>query len=241
MFSSSLNLSYYFFCAVAGCVFKNKCSFWELFDKLQITDVSDPDISLKNFHHLYQTAEGIRKARLPEWMQLVGLIHDLGKIVYLKGCDEDGTSEKEQWGLVGDTFITGCKIPNTIIFSEFNILNEDYLKYDKIGEYYEKCGLNNVICSFGHDEYLYRLLKFNKVKLPDEAYYIIRFHSLYLWHDKNEYVHFENEQDKKMKKWVHIFNRYDLYTKTDEEIDFVELKKYYSKLVNKFFPEEIFW
>lgn len=223
------------------CIFENKGSFWEIFDKLQIVDNSDPDTSLKNYHHLFQTAEGIRKANLPDWMQLVGLIHDLGKIIYLKGCDKDGTSEKEQWGIVGDTFITGCKIPDSIIFPSFNILNQDHLLNDKYGEYSHRCGLNNVLCSFGHDEYLYRLLKFNKIKLPDEAYYMIRFHSLYLWHDKNEYIYFENEQDKKMKTWVRIFNRYDLYTKSDEELNISTLKEYYSNIVDKYFPKEIFW
>ena len=31
---------------------------------------------------------------------MTGLIHDLGKILYLKGCDKDGTTVKEQWGIV---------------------------------------------------------------------------------------------------------------------------------------------
>ena len=65
------------------CQFKNKSSFWELFDKVQIRDISDPDISLPNYQHLFQTAEGIRRDGHPEWMQVVGLIHDLGKVIYL--------------------------------------------------------------------------------------------------------------------------------------------------------------
>jgi inositol oxygenase len=31
------------------------------------------------------------------------LIHDLGKLMYLHGSDEDGTSAGAQWGMVGDT------------------------------------------------------------------------------------------------------------------------------------------
>ena len=88
-------------------------------------DISDPDISLPNYHHGIQTAEGIRADGHPEWLQLVGLIHDFGKILYLKGCDNDGTSESTQWGIVGDTFIVGCKIPNTIVYPEYNKLNQD--------------------------------------------------------------------------------------------------------------------
>ena len=86
------------------CTFERKDSFWNLFDRLNIIDNSDPDINLSNHHHLFQTAEGIRKAGHPKWMQLVGLIHDLGKIMYLFGDEKDGTSEKEQWALVGDIY-----------------------------------------------------------------------------------------------------------------------------------------
>ena len=40
--------------------------------------------------HMLQTAEGIRKLGHPEWMQLVGLIHDMGKIMFLWGDDSIG-------------------------------------------------------------------------------------------------------------------------------------------------------
>ena len=221
------------------CVFNKINKFWDIFEKMSLKDLSDPDLDCENYYHLYQTAEAIRKDGHPEWMQLVGLIHDMGKILYLKGCAEDGTSEDTQWGIVGDTFIVGCKIPDTIVFPEFNKYNKD--KYDKLGIYKDKCGLNNVYCSFGHDEYLYRLLKFNKIDLPIEAYYMIRFHSLYLWHDKNEYNHLENYIDKKMKPLVKLFNKYDLYTKDNNNQNIKELKNYYRKLVKKFIPEYIYW
>lgn len=46
--------------------------------------------SLPNLVHMLQTAEGIRKLGHPEWMQLVGLIHDMGKIMFLWGDDSIG-------------------------------------------------------------------------------------------------------------------------------------------------------
>tara|TARA_B100002019_G_C21122746_1_gene524247 strand:+ start:43 stop:846 length:804 start_codon:yes stop_codon:yes gene_type:complete len=231
------------------CQFTNKNYFWELFDMVQIKDVSDPDISLPNNYHLFQTAEGIRKANLPEWMQVVGLIHDLGKVLYKKNknlqeAKIDGISEDTQWGLVGDTFILGHRIPNTAIFPEYNDLNQDHLKYkdSKYGSYQPNIGLNNVICSFGHDEYLYQMLKYNGIPLPEEGYYMIRFHSLYLWHKENEYGHLEDEKDREMKSWVQKFNQFDLYTKDDNgKMEIEELKHYYDKLIHKYFPEEIFW
>lgn len=52
-------------------------------------DSSDPDVSLPNMVHMFQTAEGIRKAGHPDWFQLVGLIHDMGKIMFLWGDGEN--------------------------------------------------------------------------------------------------------------------------------------------------------
>ena len=46
-------------------------------------DSSDPDVSLPNFVHMLQTAEGIRKAGHSDWFQVIGLIHDMGKIMFL--------------------------------------------------------------------------------------------------------------------------------------------------------------
>ena len=48
---------------------------------------------------------------------------------------------------------------------------------------------DRVKCSWGHDEYLYQILKHNKINLPEEAFYIIRYHSLYAHHKENSYNH----------------------------------------------------
>ncbi len=53
----------------------------EAYDKLETyVDSSDPDVGLPNNVHNLQTAEGMRADGLPDWMQLVGLIHDM--VVY---------------------------------------------------------------------------------------------------------------------------------------------------------------
>ena len=67
---------------------------------IEIFLISDLNIDLENYYHFYQTAEGIRKDGHPEWFQLVGLIHDMGKILYKKGCREDGTSLDTMWELL---------------------------------------------------------------------------------------------------------------------------------------------
>ena len=38
------------------------------------------------------------------------------------------TGKNKQWAMVGDTFIVGCKIPDTILFPEFNKNNQDIFK-----------------------------------------------------------------------------------------------------------------
>ena len=214
---------------------------WNILEKLNsFTDISDPDCSFPNTLHALQTAEMMRKDDLPDWLQLVGLIHDMGKVMYVKGDNETGTGLEKQWAIVGDTFIIGCKIPDKIVFPEFNQLNKDSNKptmNTELGIYKENCGLDNVICSWGHDEYLYRLLihEKNQNTLPEEALYIIRFHSLYSYHTYGEYQQFVSQRDKDMFKWLKLFNKYDLYSKNDIKIDPEQCKQYYINLIKKYF------
>lgn len=51
-----------------------------------LIDESDPDITLPNIVHAFQTAERARE-EFPEhdWLHLTGLIHDLGKVMAFYG------------------------------------------------------------------------------------------------------------------------------------------------------------
>lgn len=229
---------------------KEKINVWDAIKKLEtFVDLSDPDMTLPNIYHLFQTAEGLRKDSKPEWMQVIGLIHDLGKILYTWGSDETGTTMTTQWAIVGDTFITGCELPSTLVYSEFNSLNPDMQDpklSTKYGVYIPNIGLSNCRCSWGHDEYLYRVLKDNKVNLPDEALYIVRFHSLYAFHDKREYSHLWDEYDRKMHNLVKTFSSYDLYTKADISKEsmgeyYDSLKPYYEELISKYIGEFLYF
>ncbi len=220
------------------CNLEIQLEFWDALEKTnEFIDLSDPDINLPNIQHMYQVAEKLRHGGAPDWLQVTGLIHDLGKIIYLKGCDEDGTSIKEQWSVVGDTFVVGCKLSKKCILPELNKLNPD--KYSKMGIYERHCGMNNLTISFGHDEYLYQILKKNKTTLPKEALYIIRFHSLYPWHTGGDYTRFENKEDEEMKVWVKYFQKFDLYTKenTVYKID----RDYWDLLLDKFGLSELWF
>ena len=87
---------------------------WQAMEMLNtLVDESDPDVScstlfgfkrtpplmgpqtnLSQIEHLLQTAEAIRRDGKPEWMQVTGLVHDLGKLLFL--FDSEG-----QWDVVG--------------------------------------------------------------------------------------------------------------------------------------------
>jgi inositol oxygenase len=223
--------------------FDSKMNIHDIFSEInKFIDISDPDITLSNYHHAIQTAEGIRADGYPEWFQVVGLIHDIGKVMFKKGCDEDGTSINTQWGIVGDTFIVGCALPMSLVYSEFNNLNPDMnnsIYNSKYGIYKPGCGLDNVKCSWGHDEYLYQILKHNNINLPNEAFYIIRYHSLYAHHKENSYSHLMDDYDKKMIGWLKLFNKYDLYTKKDVDIITPKIETYYKNILDKYFVKEL--
>ncbi|WEW56396.1 myo-inositol oxygenase [Emydomyces testavorans] len=210
-------------------------SVWDAILKLDtLIDESDPDTSLSQIHHLFQSAEAIRRDGKPRWMQLVGLIHDLGKLLFFFGANG-------QWDVVGDTFPVGCAFDEAIIYPGTFVNNPDYeheVYSTKYGIYTPNCGLDNVMLSWGHDEYLYNVVK-SQSKLPEEGLAMIRYHSFYPWHSAGAYRHLMNERDYKMLEAVQAFNPYDLYSKSDEVPNVDELKPYYLDLINEFFPQEI--
>lgn len=207
---------------------------WEALEYLNtLVDDSDPDTDLSQLDHLLQTAEQIRHDGHPRWFILAGLIHDLGKILCLYG--------EPQWAVVGDTFPVGCAWSDKIVFHEFFTENPDHQQpqfQQKLGVYEAGCGLDKVQMSWGHDEYLYHVVK---DYLPQEALYMIRYHSFYPAHRDGEYDYLMNDQDREMFKWVQAFNPYDLYTKSQKKPDLAELKPFYDDLINEYFPKPLRW
>jgi inositol oxygenase len=214
---------------------------WEAMDMLNsFVDASDPDFSEAQSHHAYLTAEDLRE-RFPEhdWLHLCGLLHDMGKILSLPLF-----GSLPQWAVVGDTFPVGCAHSDKIVLYDYFTLNEDTRdpRYNTPnGRYAEHCGLNQLLMSWGHDEYLYEVLLKNKSTLPREALMIIRFHSFYAWHKYGEYKHLmNNHEDEEILKWVKRFNESDLYSKSHKlpSNEYIEttLRPYYQKLIEKYFP-----
>jgi len=208
---------------------KKEMPIWNAFDFLnELVDDSDPDIDLDQMQHLLQTSEAIRNDGHPDWMVLVGLIHDMGKVLCLFG--------EPQWAVVGDTFPVGCAYSDKIVYPEFFKDNPDFNNktyQSKLGVYTENCGLDNVHMSWGHDEYVYHMMK---DYIPEPGLYMLRYHSFYSQHRENAYTHLMNEKDLDMFKWVKLFNPYDLYSKNPNQKSWEELKPYYQELVAKYLP-----
>jgi len=205
---------------------------WDAFQFLnELVDDSDPDTDLDQFQHLLQTSEAIRRDGHPDWMVLTGLMHDMGKVLCLFG--------EPQWAVVGDTFPVGCAYSDKIVYPEFFSANPDYTddRYKtRLGVYEEGCGLRNVHMSWGHDEYVYQMMK---DYLPESGLYMLRYHSFYAWHREGQYDHLMDDHDREMLKWVNLFNPYDLYSKNPHPPVWSELKPYYEDLIAKYLPKTL--
>ena len=199
-------------------------------------DPSDPDVDEPNSVHAYQTAERIRR-KYPQdkEYQIVGLIHDLGKVLF--------TFNEPDYAVVGDTFVVGAQLPPSMVFYDHTKDHPDRTNH-VYGIYDEKCGLDNLYLSFGHDEYLYQVLKQNSDKhfISEKYWNIIRYHSFYPWHNKGEYFYFMDDSDYDKLMAVQDFNEFDLYSKEDTDLVVTdEIKNYYNELLNEYFRGELQW
>ncbi len=213
---------------------RRRTGMWEVLELLdRLVDDSDPDTEQSQIAHALQSAEAARREGQPPWFLLTALIHDAGKILCLWG--------EPQWAVVGDTFPVGCAFSDRIVFPELFANNPDMLdpRYQTpCGIYEEGGGLSQIHMSWGHDEYLYHVVK---EYLPLEAQYMIRYHSFYAAHREGAYAHLLNDQDRRMMEWVRRFNPYDLYSKADAPPDVERLGPFYQDLISRYFPSELRW
>jgi len=213
---------------------RRRMGVWEALEYLNtLVDDSDPDTDLSQIEHLLQSAEAIRRDGHPRWFIVVGLIHDLGKILCLWG--------EPQWAVVGDTFPVGCAYSDRVVFPEFFAGNPDAAVpayQTPCGIYEEGCGLHSLHLSWGHDEYLYHVVR---DYLPPEALAMIRFHSFYAAHRESAYAHLLDRDDLQLLEWVRQFNPYDLYSKSHKRPNSAALKPFYQDLIAEFFPPVLRW
>ena len=231
------------------------------FDLLKAyVDTSDPDTELPNMIHMLQTAEAIRAGGEPDWMILIGLIHDLGKAMCLigkytaeerKSFGQLGTAEGPQYALGGDTWVVGAPLPDCNVLPQYNSLNPDkehpIYSSSPLGMYKEGCGMMNLKYAFGHDEYIYHVVKRHQENVPTaeriplEGLAMLRLHSCYPWHFGGAYKQFmaKDGSDDKLLASVKSFQKYDLYTKRDLPPSVDILWPYYQSLIDRFLPGDL--
>jgi inositol oxygenase len=213
---------------------RRRMGVWDAMEALSaFVDASDPDLDLPQIEHSLQTAESLRAARAPDWLILTGFVHDLGKVLHLFG--------EPQWAVVGDTFPVGCAFSDRIVWPELFEANPDTRvpEYSaRLGIYTEACGLDQVHLSWGHDEYLFHVLRDH---LPEESLYVLRYHSFYAQHRERAYDFLLDAKDRRLMEVVREFNPHDLYSKSETRPDVAELRPYYEDLVAKFLPSTLIW
>jgi inositol oxygenase len=207
---------------------------WEALAQLDaLVDASDPDTELSQIHHAFQTAEALRADGRPGWLVATGLLHDLGKL--LCGFGEP------QWAVVGDTFPVGCRFDPAIVHADLFAANPDARVAEyatACGVYPPHCGLDALHFSWGHDEYLYQVLR---DFLPQEALDAIRYHSFYAGHTAGAYAHLLAPGDAERLARVRRFSGYDLYTKHAAPVDVAALRPYYEDLLAGLLPDTLAW
>ena len=212
---------------------------WDMLERLdKINDTSDPDINLSQMEHAYQVAENMKAAGVSEAMIVAGLIHDMGKALIFWG--------EPQWAVVGDTYPVGLRFSETIV--QFDALKNNpdnqIEKYQSdYGIYHPGIGIDNVMMTWGHDEYLYQILK-SQSRLSEEALFAIRYHSCYPLHRAKEprYLALLNNQDRKYMDAVELLNSHDLYSKSDSTSRLsAKTKSDYRELVEYYVPGKLNW
>jgi inositol oxygenase len=162
----------------------------------------------------FAAAEHARNAGQPDWIQFVALTQGLA-------CAVKSTTRMSQEGAFDWTIldvecrVVGCKATSCGAFSEYRQLNPDenddryntYLGMYKGGE-----GLEHVLLSWTSNEYMYHMMKHNKVSLPEEGYKILKLSPLVDWHSRGKYQELSTTDDEKVKQSVANFH--DLHHRT---------------------------
>jgi inositol oxygenase len=210
-----------------------RATVWDRLMSLRsINDESDADLEgMTQLGHALQTANSLVQAGLDEDWVVTGLIHDLGKILIEHG--------EAQEFVVGDVFPTGCRYSPRIVRYEYLAQNPDWSNsayQSPTGIYDAGCGLDNVVFSYGHDEYLYQVLKDH---LPRAFAWTIRYHSFQSI--AGDYLHLFSEEDRRLREsHMRVFARHDLYTKDPRRAVTARLAEY-EALIKRRFPDPIDW
>ena len=154
----------------------------------------------------FAMAEAARTEDFPDWIQVVALIHELGRVSSLFD-DEINRGQAFDWTISCGARVVGCQPPSICSFSAFRHLDPDNERYGDM--YYSRhCGFADTLLTWSGPEYLYHLFRMNNTLLCDEALSVLRLFSLRCWHAYNGvYAEIENEEDIILKSTVNEFDR----------------------------------
>ena len=210
-----------------------RASVRERFEALAgIRDASDSSLEgMSQLGHALQTADAMRRDGLGEDWIVLGLVHDLGKILLRDGLAPEF--------VVGDIHPLGCAFSPRIRHAELLEQNPDSREpayRSRCGIYDEACGLEQVEFCFGHDQYLYDVLRDH---VPHAIAWTIRHHSFQSV--AAEYPHLFDARDVELRaSHMQVFARYDLYTKDRHDASTAHLDEY-RELLDRWFPEPLDW
>ncbi|TMW66791.1 hypothetical protein Poli38472_014103 [Pythium oligandrum] len=196
-------------------------------------------------HHMLATAENAREDGHPDWFQLVVFLRGFGMLFLLWADDENGmlrSISANEWMVSNSTWVVGHAIPDQIEFPELNVLNADHCSAEKNPSSSAESGMHSVFLPWTPDEYLYRVLDFNKTSLPSEAVQALRFWSLRVWHRGGCYEGLCVPQDADTKEWLSAISNYTFASKEKmKNVSPETLMPYYIGLAHKYLPEQLQW
>ena len=119
-------------------------------------------------------------------------------------------SDKDyDWTICGNSRVVGCAAPSDTAYGEFRVRNDDDedVRFATLnGIYQPHCGFDHVLMTWTGPEYMYHMLKFNGVDIPDEGLHMLRYFTFYDWHTVNHYSSLANDDDVDMKSFVADFH-----------------------------------
>lgn len=171
-----------------------------------------------------------------DWLPLIGLIHNLGKILLDK---EFG--KLPAWTVLGEIY------PLEISFNKQNIFYEELLKDIKFDKKFSKfCGFDSLKMCYGFSNFLYNKFKSLNHRISQEGLYIIKYNMFYSWINRKKdycrgYQYYANEKDWEMLPLLKLFDIYkNINIDINKKYQLNEIKKKYKKKINKILPKFIF-
>lgn len=174
---------------------------------------SDSGPNLRTF--CFRFADAARADGHPDWIQLVALLSELGRVV--RYIDPAFSEIDYDWTITSKSRIVGCLPSSQTNFAEFCHLNPDLNdeRYNSTqGMYADSCGFKDMLFTWTGPEYMYHMLRHNDTFIPSEGLDILRYNSLKDWHnesctngeEKGPYARFTTEEEENVKDMVLDFD-----------------------------------